>query len=191
MSSTNHNTKKKTDIYVTEFTEAALTSFRKEVQEVVEGGVGFIKIVINSYGGSVYNCITMMNILETLEIPIITVCEGYAMSAGAALLTCGDKGFRFAHPDATIMIHQMSTFLMGGMSEIENDIEHSKILQDRLLNKMAKNIGKKPGYFQGVFKKANFQDIFMTAEEACSMGIVNELKLPNIQVVTEQHVELS
>lgn len=186
-----HNIKKKTDVYVTGFTEADLTAFRKDVQEVVEGGTGFIKITINSYGGSVYNCITMMNILENLDIPVITVCEGYAMSAGSALLTCGDKGFRFAHPDATIMIHQMSTFLGGSMSEIEVDLDHSKILQDRLFNKMAKNIGKKAGYFQGVFKKANYQDIFMSAEEACNMGIVNELKLPTIQVVNEHHVELS
>lgn len=190
MSNNNHN-KKKTDVYVTGFTETDLTSFRNAVQEVVDGGAGFIKVVINSYGGAVYNCIAMMNILESLEIPVVTVCEGYAMSAGAALLTCGDKGYRFAHPDATIMIHQMSTFLYGGMNEIENDVEQSKLLQDRLLNKMAKNIGKKSGYFQGVFKKAAYQDIFMTAEEAKTMGIVNELRLPTIQVVTSQHVEMS
>ena len=182
--------KKDFSIHVTGFTDEDLINFRSQVHDAVESGQGYVQVTINSYGGDAYNCLAMMNILESLDTAVVTTCEGYAMSSGAALLTCGDKDFRFAHPDATIMVHQLNGGNIGSTSEMHTNLEQNIKLQDRLFNKMAKNIGKKPGFFQNLIKKANNMDIYLSAEEAQKIGIVNELKIPNIQTVTTQHVEI-
>ena len=186
-----HRKKSSLDVYVSDFSDDALKHFREGVFEAVESGQGFVKVIINSFGGSVYNCLTMMNILESLDVPVCTVCEGYAMSAGAALLTCGDKDLRFAHPDAVIMVHQVSSHTSGTLAEIHTDINQTAKLQDLLFDRMAKNVGKKPGYFQKLIKNKENLDVYMTALDAQKHGIVNELKLPVIQTVNTQHVEVA
>ncbi len=66
-----------------------------------------IKVYIDSYGGSVYQCLGLIGIIENSKTPIHTICTGAAMSCGFLLLLAGHK--RFAYQHATMMYHQISS----------------------------------------------------------------------------------
>jgi ATP-dependent Clp protease protease subunit len=182
--------RKDTNIHVTDFDIDSFRKFRCQLQSILESDAGYVQVTVNSYGGDVYNCLAMMNILDSLDIPVITVCEGYAMSAGAALLTCGDKGYRFAHPDSIIMLHEVSSVHGGSTQDLTNSLKHHEHLQKIMFDKMAKNIGKPAGSLQKFLAKKKESDVYLTAQEAQTLGIINHLKIPMIETVTSQHVEI-
>jgi ATP-dependent Clp protease protease subunit len=102
---------------------------------------------------------------------VSTVCVGMAASGGAILLSAGEKGKRFALPNAEIMIHQPHGGAEGQATDIE--ITAKQILKLRAtLNKiLAKNTGQK---LEKIEKDVE-RDFFMTADEAKKYGIVDKV----------------
>ena len=96
-------------VRVNKFDEESSKKFASEVAQAHNTGQKVIPIVIDSYGGQVYSLMTMIAAIKDAELPIATIVEGKAMSCGAVLLTFGDEGMRFADPNATVMIHDVSS----------------------------------------------------------------------------------
>ena len=90
---------------------------------------------------------------------------------GAVLLSAGEKGKRFALPNAEIMIHQPSGGAEGMASDIEITAKQILRLRERLNKILAKNTGQK------VEKVADDvdRDYFMDAAEAVKYGIVDKV----------------
>ena len=90
---------------------------------------------------------------------------------GAVLLSAGEKGKRFALPNAEIMIHQPSGGAEGMASDIEITAKQILRLRERLNKILAKNTGQK------VEKVADDvdRDYFMDASEAVKYGIVDKV----------------
>lgn len=65
-----------------------------------------IHISINSPGGSVTAGMAILDTMRFIKPAIRTICVGEAASMGAMLLAAGEKGKRYALPNARIMIHQ-------------------------------------------------------------------------------------
>ena len=65
-----------------------------------------INIYINSPGGSVTAGMAIYDTMQYVKPEVSTICVGMAASMGAFLLSAGQKGKRFALPNAEIMIHQ-------------------------------------------------------------------------------------
>ena len=70
-----------------------------------------INLYINSPGGSITDGMGIIDTMNYIKCPVSTICIGMAASMGAALLCAGEKGKRFATPNAEILIHQP---LIGG-----------------------------------------------------------------------------
>src|SRR5215217_3805603 len=70
-----------------------------------------IHFYINSPGGSVSAGMSIYDTMQFIKPSVSTLCTGMAASMGAFLLAAGEKGKRFALPNAKIMIHQP----LGGM----------------------------------------------------------------------------
>ncbi len=70
-----------------------------------------IFLYINSPGGSITDGMGIVDTMNYIKCPVSTICVGMAASMGAVLLACGEKGKRFALPNAEILIHQP---LIGG-----------------------------------------------------------------------------
>jgi ATP-dependent Clp protease protease subunit len=94
-----------------------------------------------------------------------------AASGGAVLLAGGEKGKRFALSHAKIMIHQPHGGVSGQVSDIE--IQASEIIRTRTeLNQvLASHTGKSVEEIA----KATDRDYYMTAEEAKSFGVVDDI----------------
>ena len=78
-----------------------------------------IYLYINSPGGVVTSGFSIYDTMNYIKPAVSTICIGQDASMGAFLLSCGEKGKRYALPNARIMIHQP----LGGAQGQATDIE--------------------------------------------------------------------
>ena len=90
---------------------------------------------------------------------------------GAFLLAGGEKGKRYALPNAEIMIHQPLGGAQGQATEIQIAAEHILKTRSKLNTILAQNTGKA---LEQIAKDTE-RDNFMSAEEAKEYGLVDEV----------------
>ncbi len=130
-----------------------------------------ISIYINSPGGSVTAGLAIYDTMQFVTCDVNTYCMGMAASMGAVLLCAGTKGKRYALPNSDIMIHQVSGGAQGQASDVERQVEFMFKLKKRLNGILALHTGKSA---EQVNKDAD-RDYYMTADEACEYGLVDEV----------------
>ena len=130
-----------------------------------------ISIYINSPGGSVTAGMAIYDTMQYIKPEVSTICVGMAASMGAFLLAAGQKGKRYALPNAEIMIHQP----LGGVSGQAEDIKiHAEwILKTR--EKLNRILSENTGQPLDVIAKDTDRDNFMSAEEAMGYGLVDKV----------------
>ncbi len=130
-----------------------------------------ISLYINSPGGSVTATLAMVDTMNHIKPAVSTVCVGMAASGAAVLLSAGEKGKRFALPNAEMMIHQPHGGAEGQATDIE--ITAKQILKLRaVLNKI---LSKNTGQPLSKVEKDVERDFFMTADEAKKYGLVDQV----------------
>lgn len=67
-----------------------------------------IQLFINSYGGSVYDGLALIDVIKRSKTPVHTVCIGSCMSMALWVWLSGAK--RFVGGSATLMFHDVSLF---------------------------------------------------------------------------------
>jgi len=132
-----------------------------------------INMYINSPGGSVSSTLAIIDTMNHIKSDVSTVCVGMAASGGAWVLSAGEKGKRFALPNADIMIHQPLGGTEGQASDIAITAEHILKTKRNLVKIMAKNSGKT----EGQIEKDLDRDFYMSADEAKKYGIVDKVIL--------------
>ena len=130
-----------------------------------------ICIYINSPGGSVTAGMAIYDTMQYIKPDVSTICIGLAASMGAFLLSSGQKGKRYALPNAEIMIHQP----LGGVKGQAEDIKiHAKwILKTR--EKLNRILSQNTGQDLSRIEKDTDRDNFMSAEEAMSYGLIDHI----------------
>lgn len=130
-----------------------------------------IQFYINSPGGMVTAGLAIMDTMNHIQPQVSTVCVGMAASMGALLLSAGEKGKRFALPNAEVMIHQPSGGAEGMASDIEITAKQILKLRGRLNKILAKNTGQK---LEKIERDVD-RDFFMDAEESLKYGIIDKI----------------
>lgn len=130
-----------------------------------------INVYINSPGGSVTAGLAIYDTMQFVSCPIATYCVGQAASMGAVLLTAGEKGRRYALPNARIMIHQPWGGAEGKASDIEITAREILRLKEKLNEILAKHAGRT---MEDVVRDTD-RDHFMSAEEACRWGLIDKV----------------
>jgi ATP-dependent Clp protease protease subunit len=130
-----------------------------------------ISIYINTPGGSVTSGLAIYDTIQFVKPDVATYCVGQATSMGAVLLAAGTPGKRYALPHARIMIHQPWGGVQGQATDIS--IQAQEIL--RLRSKLEEILSKHTKQPLDKIKKDTDRDYFMSAEEAKSYGIVDEV----------------
>jgi ATP-dependent Clp endopeptidase proteolytic subunit ClpP len=167
-------------IRVNKFDEMAAADFVDAMSRAQSTGQPIIPIVIDSFGGQVYALMTMISAIKASRVPVATIVEGKAMSCGAILFSFGAEGRRYMDPDATLMIHDVSSFSMGKVEEIKADSNETSRLNKKVYEMMARNCGKHSDYFTKLVHDKGHADWFLDAQEAKSHNIANELRVPTL-----------
>ncbi len=130
-----------------------------------------INIYINSPGGSITSGIAIYDTMNFIESKVSTLCIGMAASMAAFLLSCGEKGMRYALPNSEVMIHQPLGGAQGQATEIKIAAERILKLKEKLNIILSENTG------QDIKKIENDtdRDHFLSADEALEYGIVDKI----------------
>lgn len=130
-----------------------------------------IYFYINSPGGVVTSGLSIYDTMNYIRPNVATICIGQAASMGAFLLSSGEKGKRFALPNARIMIHQPLGGAQGQATDIEIQTKEILRLKETLNTIMAKNTGQK----LAKIAKDTDRDFFMSANEAKEYGLIDKV----------------
>ena len=131
-----------------------------------------ISLYINSPGGSITDGMGIIDTMNYITCPVSTICIGMAASMGSALLCAGEKGKRFATPNAEILIHQP---LIGG-GGLSGQATEIKIHADHLVRtreKLNKFLSDRTGQSIETIERDTARDHYMTAQEALEYGLID------------------
>lgn len=130
-----------------------------------------ISLYINSPGGVVTAGLAIIDTMRHIQPAVSTVCVGMAASMGAVILAAGEKGKRFALPNAEIMIHQPHGGAEGQATDIE--ITAKQILKMR--TKLNTILAKSTGQPLKKIEQDVDRDFFMDADEAKAYGLIDKV----------------
>jgi ATP-dependent Clp protease protease subunit len=130
-----------------------------------------ISMYINSPGGVVTSGMAIYDTMQFIRPPVATLCIGQAASMGSLLLAAGEKGMRYALPNARILLHQPSGGFQGQASDIERHAEDIIKMKRRLNEIYVRHTGKD---YETIDRTLD-RDYFMAAEDARAFGIVDEV----------------
>lgn len=133
-----------------------------------------ITLYINSPGGVISSGLAIYDAMQAVKSPVATVVGGQAASMGAVLLAAGNKGRRYAWPNARVMIHQplISGHMFGPASDIEIQAEEMLRIRQTLNGILARHCG----HPEDKIELDTDRDKFMTAEEAKAYGLVDKVE---------------
>ena len=130
-----------------------------------------INLYINSPGGSITSGMAIFDTMQYIRPNVSTICVGMAASMGAFLLAAGEKGKRYALPNAEVMIHQPSGGTEGQATDIE--IRARRIINMKeTLNRI---LSERSGQDLEKVRQDTERDYFMSAAEAKEYGILDEV----------------
>jgi len=130
-----------------------------------------IWMYINSPGGYVTAGLAIYDTMQYVRPAVNTMVIGHAASMAALLLASGEKGYRFALPNARIMVHQPSGGYQGQAADIERHAKDILETKDRLNRIFVRHTGQK----LEVVDEALDRDTFMSPKEALEFGIIDEV----------------
>ena len=130
-----------------------------------------IALYINSPGGVVTAGMAIYDTMQFIRPAVSTLCVGQAASMGSLLLAAGEKGMRFATPNARIMVHQPSGGFQGQASDIERHARDIIKMKRRLNEVYVKHTGRT---LEEVEKTLD-RDHFMDADEAKDWGVIDKI----------------
>jgi ATP-dependent Clp protease protease subunit len=130
-----------------------------------------IHLYINSPGGDITALFAIYDTLKFIKPDVSTFCYGQAASAAAVLLAAGTPGKRFALPHARILLHQPWGGVEGQASDIELQAKEILRMRDLLTSMLAQDTGQT---HEKVTKDTD-RDFIMTADEAVTYGVIDEI----------------
>lgn len=177
-------------ITVNKFNEETARDFQAAMCAAQNSGQKVVPVEIDSYGGEVYSLLSMISSIKNSSIPVATVIQGKAMSCGAILASFGTKGYRYMDPDATMMIHDISSGAWGKIEDLKSEVREVERLQEKVFKMMSENCEQEPDYFVNLISAKGRADWFLEAEEAIKHGIVDHSKVPVLEINVNVEIDL-
>ena len=130
-----------------------------------------VHMYINSPGGIVTAGMAIYDTMQYIRPKIHTYCIGQAASMGSLLLCAGEKGQRYALPNARVMVHQPSASCYGQAADIARHAQEIVKLKKRLNEIYAQHTGQSVEAIEKMLDR----DTYMTGEEAKAFGLIDQV----------------
>ena len=130
-----------------------------------------IHLYIQSFGGSVYDMWTLIDIIRSSTTPIITYCSGYCMSAAALIFLAGHVRIMYKH--SCIMFHQLCYGNVDKIKDFVLETHQAEQMHKEIIQYIKKStkLGKK--FFKRFDSKK--EDIYLTAKECLKYGVCDDV----------------
>lgn len=132
-----------------------------------------MRMVINTQGGDVVHGLALFDFLGELKAlghRLTTVAIGRAASFGAVLLQAGDQ--RLIGRNASVLLHEISFGAWGKLTAMEDEIEFSRSLEQRLLAILA---SRSTLSVEQIAERWSRKDWWLTAEEVVALGLADAI----------------
>jgi len=130
-----------------------------------------ISMYINSPGGSVVAGMSIYDTMQYIRPKVSTLVCGLAASMGSVISIGGEKGMRFALPNAEFLVHQPSGGTQGTAEDILIRARNIEATRERMYQLYVRHTGQS----LKVVQKALDRDMWMTPEEAKEWGHIDEI----------------
>nr|QDY52392.1 Clp protease [Mimiviridae sp. ChoanoV1] len=151
----------------------AIKDIRKKLMNVrLDYQVDNLKIFlhINSFGGSVFAGLSIIDTIIDSEIPIVSIVEGSAASAATLIsVVCSE---RIIKPNSFMLIHQMSSGFWGKMEEIKDEFINLKKLTKKLKGIYKKHTNIEKDKLKSLLKR----DLWLDSAECLELGLVDRVE---------------
>lgn len=131
-----------------------------------------ITMYINSPGGSVYDGMSIYDVMEFVTCPVATTCCGTAASMAAVLLASGEKGLRSALPHSQIMVHAPSSGLDRATAP---DFRIAAAEMEKCEKMLYEVLSEKTGKDYDYIKKICDRDYWLVPSEAIEEGLIDRI----------------
>ena len=132
-----------------------------------------ITLILNTPGGLVKEGLALFDYLTILKMAghyLTVVALGRAASMGSILLQAGDR--RLIGPNAFVLLHEISAGTSGKQSEMEDSVEFTARLQEKLLKILASKSNLTVRQIKARWKKT---DYWLDAEETVAAGLADRI----------------
>jgi ATP-dependent Clp protease protease subunit len=140
----------------------------------IEGKKEPITIVVSSFGGSLYDALSVISRIERMiedGYEIVSIIDGYSMSAGSAISQVCSK--RYARRYSTILYHQLSSYTAGTLAEMSVQHKENERLWELMKEITKKHTKMTDEYLDNIFN-AN-KDVYLTPQQALELGVIDEI----------------
>jgi len=128
-----------------------------------------IMLHIASYGGSIFAGFAGMDMIKSNPLPIHTIVDGAAASAATLLSVVGHK--RSIRKNAYMLIHQLSSCLVGKFEEIKDDMQRLEKLMATIKQTYVDHAKIPKDKLDEIIK----HDWWFSAEDCLKFGLVDEI----------------
>ena len=126
----------------------------------------------NSNGGVVSSGLAIYDTMNMIKSDVSTIGVGKCSSIASILLINGARGKRYILPNASVMIHEVSSFSTGKVGEMQNRLDHSKDLNYKIFKILAEKSNKS---YKQIKKEATGKDWWLSSSNALQFGIVDKI----------------
>lgn len=128
-----------------------------------------IKLFINSFGGSVYDGLALVDIIKQSKTPVHTISIGSSMSMGFWIYLAGHK--RYVGENATLMFHDISTWIWDKSESIKQELNEILRLQKIICNEVINtSLVKQETLDDYITRKAEW---YIPADEAIKLKLAD------------------
>jgi ATP-dependent Clp protease protease subunit len=128
-----------------------------------------IKLFINSFGGSVYDGLSLVDIIKQSKTPVHTISVGSSMSMGFWIYLAGHE--RYVGENATLMFHDISTVAWDKLEGIKQELKEALRLQQLICKEVTStSMVKQETLDDYINRKAEW---YIPAEEAIKLKLAN------------------
>lgn len=128
-----------------------------------------IYLHINSFGGGVFAAFAAIDFIKQSEIPIHTIIEGASASAATLMSVVGVR--RYIRPHASMLIHQLSSWFGGKLTELEDDYKNVKQMHETIKTIYKEHTKLTETELEDILK----HDLWWKAEKCLEVGVVDAI----------------
>lgn len=151
--------------------ENKLIALNERNKKLLEQNIdmGPINLHIQSFGGSLFHTIYLMDLIQNLETPVHTYINGFAASAATLISIAGKKRYITKH--SLMLIHQLSTASAGKYSEIKDEMENNDLLMEMIISFYIERTNLNREMLNRLLKR----DIWLNSSKCLKYGLVDEI----------------
>ncbi|MEM5014105.1 head maturation protease, ClpP-related [Niallia taxi] len=157
-----------------EYGEVSSISFKNELDQLGDG-IETIKLYINSPGGSVFETMAIIAMLQRHPANVISTIDGVGASCASVLPMISNKIIMYAN--SMLMIHNAWTYASGNAEQLRKAADDIERINQSMIQFYLDRAGDKLD--AETLKKLLDAETWLSAEEALQYGLCDEIIATN------------